>query len=443
MILTEQHFIKIVKQQELLKKIDEYCYAAKNLSNSVNYIIKQCYRIHQKLKNGDILDSWEKKLIYDLNCAIHNYNHAGKDPKNLKYIDENNSFIADAYFLSWYMKSLPVYKAMPYATCSQICIQEKCREWKSFYCALIDYSKNPGKYLGRPSPPRYLDSKTGRGRIVITNQNFTIDEMGNVIMPRFLSAIKVKARHKDVKQLRVCIADKGVSIQLMYEQTEKENISTGITMGVDLGVNNLMAVAINSDKTPFIINGRPLKSINQYYNKKRAYLQSISQKSNKKYNTSKINALTKKRNAKIKDYLHKASHMLVKKAEKEGVSFIVIGLNNGWKQNKDMGKKTNQNFLSIPHTMLINMIKYKAAILGIKVKTVQEKYTSGTSYLDGEYPKKESYNKARRIKRGLFKSNRGILINADINAAYQIMKVAGSSSLKIKENEKIEMLNVA
>ncbi len=135
--------------------------------------------------------------------------------------------------------------------------------------------------------------------------------------------------------------------------------------------------------------------------------------------------------------------MLVKKAEKEGVSFIVIGLNNGWKQNKDMGKKTNQNFLSIPHTMLINMIKYKAAILGIKVKTVQEKYTSGTSYLDGEYPKKESYNKARRIKRGLFRSNRGILINADINAAYQIMKVAGSSSLKIKENEKIEMLNVA
>ena len=117
-----------------------------------------------------------------------------------------------------------------------------------FYCALIDYSKNPGKYLGRPRPPRYLDPRTGRGRIVITNQNFTIDEMGNVIMPRFLSAIKVKARHKDVKQLRVCIADKGVSIQLMYEQPEKE-----------------------------------------------------------------------------------------------GVSFIVIGLNSGRKQNKDMGKKTNQN----------------------------------------------------------------------------------------------------
>ena len=88
---------------------------------------------------------------------------------------------------------------------------------------------------------------------------------------------------------------------------------------------------------------------------------------------------------------------MYKQPEKEGVSFIVIGLNNGWKQ---------------------------------------EKYTSGTSYLDGEYSEKESYNKARRIKRGLFKSNRGILINADINAAYQIMKVAGSSSLKIKENEK-------
>ncbi len=135
--------------------------------------------------------------------------------------------------------------------------------------------------------------------------------------------------------------------------------------------------------------------------------------------------------------------MLVKKAEENRVSLIVLGLNTGWKQNKDMGKKTNQNFLSIPHTVLINMITYKAALLGIKVKTVLEKYASGTSYLDGETPEKKNYDKARRIKRGLFKSNSGKLINVDINGAYQIMKVIGDSSIKIKENEKIEVLNVA
>ena len=132
MVLTEEHRIKKCGNRALYQEIDTYCYLAKNLANAVQYLISQCFRIHRKLKEGEILDSWEKGLIYPINCAIWKYNN-GRKGKKLKYIDEQNGFIADAYFLSWYMKTLDVYKNMPYATCSQICIQEKCREWKSFY----------------------------------------------------------------------------------------------------------------------------------------------------------------------------------------------------------------------------------------------------------------------------------------------------------------------
>ena len=109
----------------------------------------------------------------------------------------------------------------------------------------------------------------------------------------------------------------------------------------------------------------------------------------------------------------------------------------------ELGKRTNQTFVSIPYRMLIDMICYKAQPEGIRVSVVRESYTSGTSYLDGEKPEKILYDATRRIKRGMFKSNRGILINADVNAAYQIIKAGGYQELPIKEKEKVIRLNVA
>ena len=101
---------------------------------------------------------------------------------------------------------------------------------------------------------------------------------------------------------------------------------------------------------------------------------------------------------------------------------IVIGNNKNWKQSISLGKRTNQSFVSIPHRKLIEKIIYKARNAGVNVILTEESYTSGTSFLDGEPPTKEFYNKDRRIHRGLFVSNQGIRINADVNAAYQIMK---------------------
>ncbi len=443
MILTEEHRISRSRHKELFRKMDRYCYLAKNLSNSVNYLLKQCYRIHRKLKEGEVLESWEKGMIYRANCAIRRYNLArpGKEP--LRYIDRDSSLTADAYFLSWYMKTWEVYRAMPYATCSQICIQERCREWKAFFRGLQGYRKDPRRFYGRPKAPGYLDPVRGRGRIVITSQNFSIDDKGHVRMPGFLSDLHIKARHRDVRQIRIQTGPGGIRVQLMYERKEAAPADRPHAMGIDIGVDNLMAVSFSSGREPVLINGRPLKSINQFYNKRRASLQGTAVKSNRRRRTSAMERLAQRRGRKIRDYMHKASRKVIDLAVREKAGTIVIGRNDGWKQRSSMGKRTNQNFVSIPYHILIEMIQYKAALEGITVKLTSESYTSGTSYLDGEYPDKEHYKKSRRIKRGLFRSNAGICINADVNAAYQIMKAGGVRDLPIKAGEQVRRINAA
>ena len=443
MILTEYHRIKRNKNKELFKKIDAYCYCAKNLSNSVQYLICQCYRIHRKLRSEEMTEPWEQEMLDDINNAIAAYNAGRTEKKQLKLIDADNGFVADAYFLSWHMKTKEVYKAMPYATCSQICIQEKCREWKSFYKARNEYNKNPDRFLGAPRRPGYLDPAKGRGSLVITSQNFSIAEDGLITMPGFLEGIKIKAKHRHVRQIRVRSDKNSIHIMLMYEQEAAIQRISGNIMGIDLGVDNLATASLSSGGAPVVINGRPLKSINRYYNKRKAHLQEVAKRSNRLDITDRIKRLTKKRNNKVRDYLHKTSRKVIEIAQRSGVSHIVIGNNRGWKQKVDLGKRTNQTFVSIPYRMLIDMICYKAELAGIRVSIVKESYTSGTSYLDGEIPEKESYDISRRIKRGMFKSNKGILINADVNAAYQIIKAGGYKDIPIKENESVTRLNVA
>ena len=443
MILTENHRIKRIKHKELFKKIDAYCYCAKNLSNSVQYLICQCHRIHQKLKNGGIPDPWEHEMIDEINHAIIAYNVGRDEKKKLKCVDADNGFVADAYFLSWHLKTHEVYKAMPYATCSQICIQEKCRQWKSFYRAKNEYHKNPDKFLGVPRKPGYLDSLRGRDALVITSQNFFIKEDGLIIMPGFLKEIRIKAKHRSVRQIRIITDKNSIRIMLMYEQKTESFKTDGNIMGIDLGVDNLITASLSSDASPVIINGRPLKSINRYYNKRKAILQEIAKKSNRLDTTNKMERLTAKRNNKVKDFLHKSSRKIIELANANNVNHICIGNNRGWKQKVKLGKQTNQTFVSIPYRMLIDMICYKAHLAGIRVSIVRESYTSGTSYLDGERPEKIFYDATRRVKRGMFKSDRGILINADVNAAYQIIKAGGYQELPIKENEKVVRLNVA
>ena len=172
-------------------------------------------------------------------------------------------------------------------------------------------------------------------------------------------------------------------------------------------------------------------------------MQKEAKKSNGKNRTKRLDKLTAKRNRKIKDYMHKASRKIVELAVSSDVGLIVIGANEGWKQKVHMGNVTNQNFVSIPYKTLINMIEYKAKLEGIEVRIVSESYTSGTSFLDGQKPTKDYYDKSRRVKRGLFRSNNGILINADINAAYQMIKLGSTRAIPIKAGEQISKIKAA
>ena len=141
-----------------------------------------------------------------------------------------------------------------------------------------------------------------------------------------------------------------------------------------------------------------------------------------------MNKLTIKRNNMINDLIHKASKSIIEYALSCGANTIIIGNNKDWKRNSSMSKKVNQSFVGIPHQDLINKIIYKAENIGLNVIVTEESYTSGTSFLDNELPIKENYKKERRIFRGLFKTNKGRLINADVNGSLQIMKKVFSNA---------------
>lgn len=436
-LLTET---KKLKNKRIYELIDKYNYQAKNLYNACNYIIKQVSRISYKLKKDEILEDWEQELLDNINKSIETYNHSGRKEKNQKQIDKNNGYIADMYFLSWYLKDSKEYKDMPYATCSQIVIQSLCSNWKGYYKAIKDYRKNTNKYLGKPEPPKYLDKNKGRYWIVLTKQNMKVKE-GRLYLPKIFEDIVVKTDKENIQQIRLKVTEtRKTVVEIIYRVKEvQEKQDNGKVMSIDLGLNNLATLTFNTEATPLIINGRPLKSINQYYNKKLAKLR--SQDETIHYTTKAMSRLTERRNHKVKDYLHKASRKIIDIAMKEDLTCIIIGKNDGWKQKVELGKKTNQSFVGVPFNQLIDMIKYKAFLQGIRVEEQEESYTSGTSYIDGEQPKKENYDKSRRKKRGLFRSNVGIYINADVNGSYQIMRK--KISLKYKGYEKVEKLKVA
>lgn len=444
MYLTERHSIKKRHNKALFVTVDSVCYASKNLYNAANYIISQANHISYRLKQGEILESWEKEFIKKLNCAIKNYNEARPDKKPLAYIDEKNGIIANAYFLSWYLKNTREYKAL-YSTCSQMCIQTICKNWKSYYMSLRAFSQ--GKLHGFPSHPGYLDKVSGRNWINLTYQNIHIDDNSLVHFPKFLGDLTVKALHRNIKQARIITRNNKIVIELIYEKevpVPKPITSNARTMGIDLGVNNLAAVASNTEVTSFIISGRPLKSMNQWFNKERARLTAIAKVTNHTYKTKRLQRLSERRNNKVKDAMRKVSRYIVNFAKLNNIDLIVIGHNKDWKQdvNLDYKKHSTQNFVSIPFNILISMIQYKAELEGISVRVVEESYTSGTSYLDNELPSIANYDKSRREHRGLFISNTGIPINADINAAYQMMKKA-DISVPIKLDGSIPRINVA
>ena len=214
-----------------------------------------------------------------------------------------------------------------------------------------------------------------------------------------------------------------LTVEIVYtQQEEKLQLNKDNVIAIDLGVNNLTSITSNKKGfQPLLVNGRTLKAINQFYNKTRSIKQSKLPENQKTSYLMEI--LTIKRNRKIKHYMHHVSKLIVQLCKNNDIGTIVIGKNDNWKQESDMSKKNNQNFVSIPFNMLIEQIKYKAELVGIEVKFTEESYTSKCSFLDLEDMCKHEKYKGYRKERGLFKSTFSKkLINADTNGSYNILR---------------------
>lgn len=375
---VERHIIK--KSHKMWKACDELCFKAKNLYNYANYIQRQ------RFTNGEKI-----------------YKHTELD-KMLQRED--------------------IYRELG-SQSSQRLLKRLELDWKSFLVAIKDYTKNPSKYLGKPKLPKYKN-KDGRYMCELKNIQFKIIE-GYV---RFsLKKLKqynclIKSNVKDkVMGIRIIPRGSVYILEIVYEKEINElKEETNRILGIDLGVDNIATCVNNIGIKPIVINGKVLKSINQYYNKKLAILRSDLKKRHNKDWSNKLDRLQRKRDNKVDYYLHCSSKKIIEHCIENNIDTIIIGLNKTWKQESSMNKKSNQNFISIPYDKIISQITYKAQDVGIKVITTEESYTSGCSFLDGEGIGKETYNKNRRVYRGLFVSNKGIKINADCNGAYNIIR---------------------
>jgi len=328
------------------------------------------------------------------------------------------------------------YLALP-AKVSQQTLRVLDSNWKSYFKSIKDWSKNKDKYLGKPKLPKYLHKNKGRFISVYDAQAISKKYLKQGIINLSGTNIKIKLQHTDnaIKQARIVPKNRLYVIEIIYEQEIQDlQLNKNAVIGIDIGLNNLCAVGSNNKELlPFLINGKPLKSINHYYNKKKAELQSCL--TDTKTSSAIIN-LSNKRNNKVKNYLHATSKYIVDYCLTNDIGKIIIGHNKGWKQKINIGKRNNQNFVSIPYNILIDQITYKSELVGIEVVVVEESYTSKCSFLDKEKPTKQKIYIGKRVKRGLFKSSTGILINADINAAYNIIRKVISNFFPKKDEIK-------
>ena len=322
----------------------------------------------------------------------------------------------------------PDYRNMPGAQSAQQTLRLLDANWKSFFKVIKDWSKNKDKYSGKPKLPKYKP-KDGQMVLIVTTQQ--VKQKGNQLkFPKSFDGFTVMLRcvtlpnFEKVNQVRIVPYNQMFCVEIVYSIFVDDTVlqDNGRIMSIDLGLDNLATVVTNTGLQPMLVNGKGLKSVNQYYNKRKAYYQSIAKQMNGKNYTNRLYQLTRKRNFKIEYALHKISRFIVDIALENDITTIVIGNNKNWKQSISLGKQTNQAFVTIPHQKLIEQIVYKAQLQGIRVICTEESYTSCTSFLDGESPVKEFYDKKRRVHRGLFRSNQGVFINADVNAGYQIMK---------------------
>lgn len=396
-----------IKENKSLNKLSKI---SKELYNQANYIVRQEFINNKKYLNYYSID----KIM--------------KETKNLE--------------------SKINYKLLP-AQSSQQILRLLDKNWKSFFKSIKDWVKNKGKYSGRPNLPSYI--KKEKHLLILTNQNSEIinNRIKNKKFNINIRIPKYKIKDKDgnisfkdftnFHQIRILPRNNYYVCEIVYEESTILNcVDKNKILSIDLGINNLITMVTNFNEKPIIVNGRILKSINQWYNKKIGKLKSIRTngkdvRKDKEYfkNTKQIIKLTEYRNDTINDYLNKISKFVVDYCVKKGIGVICVGELKGLKTSIKLCKRQNQQITQIPLNTLKNKLKYKAELNNIEVRIENEAYTSKCDALGLEEIKKHETYLGQRICRGLFKSVRG-LINADVNGALNILrKVIGDGFISL------------
>jgi len=444
--------MQIKKGHKLYPYFFEMCTNSKNMYNVTNFHIRQVYtalKSDKPLKSlqTDTL-SFIKRNIDKMNDnqLIAYQNNLLKEkakPKDKQKEVKLNTFTLpnnEKAFLSYNFLDCLFkvtnnidYNSLPKQS-SQGIMRKVYDDWKSFFEAIKDYHQNPDKYSGKPKIPNY---QKGLKEVYFTNQDCEFKEKKYLKFPKTkirLNVGKVSTIGK-LKQVRVIPKRNLFVVEVVMDVNVKKEakINKNNIMAIDPGVANLATIVTNTGMKPVIINGNPLKSINQYYNKQRAFYYSQLRKGKQpdegEFSSKRLEKLDFDRYNKSMDYFHKASRKIIELAVKEQISTIVIGRNKNWKQGIKMHKKTKQHFAFLSHAVFYEMIIYKAAEYGIKVKLQEESYTSKASFIDNDpiptYGDKHIPNfSGRRINRGLYKTKNGIVINADVNGAYNILRKA-------------------
>ncbi len=384
MQLVEQHVIP--RGDARYCAIDAAAFASKNLWNASNYLVRQSF-----IKEG----------LYLNNAAIY---HQIKDHE--------------------------AYQALPRKASNQVLLQLH-HAWVAFFEAIEAWRDHPEQFTGRPKLPKYKHKTAGRNLLVYELGAIWKRELnqGVIAVSGLGVLVQTKQTRQTIKQVRIVPKGDHYVIEVVYERNiTSAPVDPTLFVAADLGVNVLAALVSNKPGfQPRLVNGRPVKAVNQWYNKQRGHHQQHLAKMNR-FTSRQLDRLTTKRNRRVLHYLHTASRRIIELLVAEGIGTLIIGKNPLWKHEVELGRKRNQEFVLIPHARFIDLLTYKAELVGIGVVLTEESYTSQASFLDGD--PLPTYDPARtdhahfsgRRDGRWYRASGNRRIHSDVNGAYNIAR---------------------
>jgi len=319
------------------------------------------------------------------------------------------------------------YRVLP-ATVAPWVLKQVCLAWTSDFAACRAWEEHPETFLGHPKLPNYLP-KPGRNLLTYTTYTtYTTQAISRNpknagwIVPSGLP-VRVATEHpvETIDQVRIVPHATHDTLEVICEPAiTPADVDPQWVAGLDLGVNNRAAVPSNQPGVvPLLVHGRPLKAVNQLYNKQRAHCQALLPEGQD--TSRRLDHLTDRRKRRVDSYLPVASRRIVDQLVRSRIGSLVIGKNDGWQQKVGRGKRTNQTFVFLPHARFIQMLTYQAQLVGIQVTLTEESYTSKCRFLDEEPLTHQATYAGKRVKRGRFMTVTGRRLNADVNGAYNMI----------------------